>query len=192
MNIMMDIETMGSGDNACITSIGAVAFNGEGVYPSDGFYRKISLKHSLQCGRSIDADTIIWWLKQSDEARNEIDCENIPENHLQPVLIALNKFITDRLTKKGSVWVNGAMFDFRILRSAFIHMNMVQTWDFRQECCMRALRAISKSFPEIESWYESKKKYFEHPNRKAVKHNAFDDAIAQACFVQQFIGGERK
>ncbi len=61
---MLDLETMGNTSNAAIISIAAVYFDETGVGRS--FYHKVSLGSSCAIGLEMDADTVLWWLKQSD------------------------------------------------------------------------------------------------------------------------------
>ncbi|MFM9673750.1 3'-5' exonuclease, partial [Streptomyces galilaeus] len=70
-HVMLDLETMGQGNNAAIVAIGAVFFEPTTGEIGDTFYRKIDLESAAQYGE-IDPNTVLWWLKQSDAARAEI------------------------------------------------------------------------------------------------------------------------
>jgi len=68
---MLDLETMSSKPDAPIVAIGAVFFE-----PSTGeigaeFEEIIDLRSSSQYGK-IEADTVLWWMKQSTAARDVI------------------------------------------------------------------------------------------------------------------------
>lgn len=56
MNIMVDLETLGTKPNSAILSIGAVAFDDQGLH--DEFYCNVDLISSIACGYEIDADTV--------------------------------------------------------------------------------------------------------------------------------------
>lgn len=186
MDIMINIETMGAKDDAAILSIGAAIFNENGVSSDKIFYRVISLEHNLDIGRTVDASTIMWWLEQSEEARAELSKGS---GTLHAAMMNLYEFVQMNLTKKGNVWVNGAMFDFRILRNAYMQMGTTPPWRWNQECCMRALRRIEKYLPasvNIVTW-DSTRKLAEKNNK--VAHNALEDALLQAHYVQQYLSG---
>ena len=66
--IMVDLETLGTAPGSVILSIGAVRFDVEkGLL--DEFYVNIDVESSQRLGLTIDGDTVMWWLKQSDAAR---------------------------------------------------------------------------------------------------------------------------
>lgn len=70
-HLMIDLETMGNKPSAPIVSIGAVIFDpSTGEFGPD-FYRVVSLKSSVDGGAVPDADTIMWWMQQSEEARHQ-------------------------------------------------------------------------------------------------------------------------
>ncbi|EMW6552618.1 3'-5' exoribonuclease [Citrobacter werkmanii] len=69
---MVDLETMGSGPDAPIVSIGAVYFDPSTGNTGAEFYQVVSLESSMSFGMKPDASTIQWWLKQSSEARSAI------------------------------------------------------------------------------------------------------------------------
>ncbi len=65
-SIMVDIETLGTSSNACVISVGVVAFDPDkGVLASDGW----AIRHEDWHGE-MDASTIKWWMKQNEAARN--------------------------------------------------------------------------------------------------------------------------
>ncbi len=70
MNIMLDLETMGNGPDAAIIAVGACKFDTIAVL--DTYYCVVDLTSSLNAGLKVDGDTILWWLKQSDDARKAI------------------------------------------------------------------------------------------------------------------------
>ena len=73
-NVMIDLETMGVNNNAAIIAIGAVAFDFEGNLGYH-FYQTITLQSSVENGGIMDASTVLWWMRQSDEARKEFERE---------------------------------------------------------------------------------------------------------------------
>lgn len=71
-NLMIDLETMGKNPNAPIVSIGGVFFAPEKGELGPEFCIAISLESAMEQGAAPDGDTILWWLRQSPEARAAI------------------------------------------------------------------------------------------------------------------------
>src|ERR1039458_2426242 len=72
-NVMLDLETLGTGNDAAIISIGACLFDprGDGVLigVDHRFYARVNPASSVEIGMKIDVSTILWWMQQSDAAR---------------------------------------------------------------------------------------------------------------------------
>jgi exodeoxyribonuclease VIII len=72
---MIDIETMNTGHDAAIITIGAVMFDPRGKDTEESLragsklFGPIDFESNEKEGRSFGAATIQWWLKQSEEAR---------------------------------------------------------------------------------------------------------------------------
>ena len=69
-HIMLDLETMGKTDNAAITAVGAVYFDLNNILSR--FDILVDLNTSTGIGMEMDVDTVLWWSKQSDEARAQL------------------------------------------------------------------------------------------------------------------------
>lgn len=67
-HVMIDLETLSSKSNAAIVAIGAVMFDAYG--PHSNFYCQVDAKDCQRRGMDIDADTVMWWFKQSQAARD--------------------------------------------------------------------------------------------------------------------------
>lgn len=141
-NLMIDLETMGNSSNAAIVAIGACFFE-----PSTGeigakFSRIISLESSQQFGR-IDASTVLWWMKQSGEAREVL---NSPEGvHIKQALDDFRQFTNDGLSQP-LVWGNGSSFDCVILKNTIIQCLGEQyvPWQFWNERDVRTMVDLGK------------------------------------------------
>jgi hypothetical protein len=172
-DIMVDIETMSTQNNAAVLSIGAVAFSKEGV-SEERFYTKVSLKSCEDYGLHIGADTVMWWLGQSREAQQALlgYAPSLPDALLE-FSQWLGRF------GKPKLWGNGATFDNVILRNAYAVAGMKAPWDFWNDRCFRTLKGLSPSVVL--------------PDRGGVHHNALDDAVYQAeCAVVLLNLGENK
>lgn len=155
-NIMIDLETMGQKSNAAIISIGAVYFDNSGL--GSTFSVLVDLDSSVEMGMDIDASTVMWWMKQSEDARSVFTGASI---HLADALFAFSEFVEEGCT----LWGNGADFDNVILANAYDKCNIPFPFKFWNNRCYRTMKNI---FRDVEM------------DRKGIYHNALDDAISQA------------
>lgn len=161
-NVMVDLETMGTGANSAIIAIGAVKFSlTEGI--TDRFYSIIKLQSCLDIGLTVDGDTIEWWLKQGENARIALVSDQA--GYIPGVLPG--KF-TPWLGKDAVVWGNGASFDNTILANAYSKIGTEQPWKFWNDRCYRTIKSL---YPDVEM------------DRKGTHHNALDDAETQALHL---------
>lgn len=173
-HLMVDLETMGSKSNAPIVSIGAVFFNPNTGNTGAEFYTAVSLESSMLLGGVPDAGTIIWWLKQSPEARSAIAMADT-----LPVIDALELF-SDFISENSDagpdvqVWGNGASFDNVILRSSYDRANIECPWKFRNDRDVRTMTELGKAIginPRYDIPFDGD------------MHNALSDARHQVKYV---------
>lgn len=164
---VVDLETMGKGPKAAIVSIGCVRVE-QGQITS-GLYHRIDLETSLAEGGEMDASTVQWWLRQSPEARVEVDGSDTTTVSLSFALHELAAFMSGGQGNPEEilVWGNGSSFDNVILRGAFERSWLKAPWKFWNDRDLRTLLAI---FPEAK-----KAVVFE-----GIKHHALDDARHEA------------
>ena len=168
---MLDLETMSTKPNAAILSIGAVEFDLREKILRNEFYTRVSLESNMKMKRSIDANTVMWWMTQDDEARLEL-CKPAPR--LVNVLVAFMDFLKNAglVDRCFCVWGNGADFDNVILASAYSDCNYEVPWYYGNNRCFRTVKAL---YPYIN---------YEKP---LVAHNALEDAKAQARHVLKIL-----
>lgn len=167
MHIMIDIETMGTRPTAPIISIGAVAFDAEGIHKK--FYRKVSLESAVAGGGIIEPGTVLWWLTQSNEARAALT--NDIDEPLGTVLGAFALWIADLPggpSDARGVWGNGAAFDNVLLAEAYKRLDMQTPWPFWKDRCYRTVKNM---FPAVELV------------RNGTHHHALADAETQALHL---------
>ena len=71
-HLMLDIETMGNESFSSIVSIGAVEFDINTGKTGKGFYTNVDLQSCINLGLIINASTVMWWLKQNEQARKDM------------------------------------------------------------------------------------------------------------------------
>lgn len=161
-HIMVDLETLGTGPNAAVLSIGMVMFDDSKPFPlsPEGIHQKI--RQNTVSG-DVDIDTVMWWMQQSDDARRKMvdDSGEFPEIVVVTDVARFLKSYDDVL-----LWGNGASFDNVILRSLFARNEVKWPLKYTSDRCYRTMRAM---FPQV-------------PVQEFVgtKHHAYDDAMHQA------------
>jgi len=161
-DIMIDIETVGTGPNACILTIAAQTFDptGSGYLPQD-YYARIDI--DSQPDREVDDATVAWWATQPAEAQAEAFGEE------------------DRITLKQSleelsklcfhcnlIWANGTTFDMVILENAYKQEGMPFPWQFWR---VRDARTVYSLYPDLP--------------KPTASHHALEDCKRQIDLLQQ-------
>jgi len=164
-HVMIDIETLGTKPYCAILSIGAVEFDMHSGKTGKEFYMKIDPKSCLNRGLQIDIDTVMWWMAQSDAARNEF--RNKKESFsIERVLNEFTKYFKG-MDKDVQVWANPPGFDCNHIEEAYTKvLNSHAPWSHRQSRCYRTILKMvpAAETPSVET---------------GTAHKAIDD-----CFYQ--------
>lgn len=171
MDIMIDLETLGTTSGCPIVSIGAVVFDRKTGQLSDWFYSSVGFEKAREWGQ-VSQSTVDWWNKQSEKARASTDaatCDNVKQmardfyNWFQP------------LSKYAHVWGNGSSFDISILETFLIGQGITEPpWKFY----------LIRDCRTVEDLSTVSKKQFP---RQGTHHNALDDAVYQAQYISAMI-----
>jgi exodeoxyribonuclease VIII len=173
---MIDLETLGTSNNALIWGLGAVVFNPDGHYPDilagdylgERFYVNIDIKSSLEYKGVIDADTLTWWLDpQRNAAREQLLVNPIDVGSALETFSMWLDHQAHRIEQPYNIvmWGNGATFDNVILRRAYERLGLEVPWKFYNDRCYRTIKSLA---PDIKL------------ERVGTYHNAVDDAVSQA------------
>lgn len=174
-HLMVDLETMGSGPDAPIVSIGAVYFDPSTGNTGAEFYQVVSLESSMSFGMKPDASTIQWWLKQSSEARSAILVDEAMG--LRETLELLADFIAENAANGShtvQLWGNGCSFDNVILRRAYALTQTPFAVPFWNDRDVRTMVELGKTVginPRFDIPFEGD------------MHNALSDARHQVKYV---------
>jgi len=161
INIMLDLETLGTRPGCKILSIGAVAFDKTGL--GDQFYTSVDPAEQVDVGLHDDPDTHAWWAKQSAAARKVF---TEPKIEVVQALTDFRLFCARHAAPKFlRLWGNGADFDNPILGAVYHAFKVQQPWGPYSNRCYRTLKSFSTT------------KIVRGTN---VHHNALGDAVAQA------------
>lgn len=176
-HVMLDIETLDTSPSAVVASIAAVVFRpGKGSGPSR-FYALDDWQRQLNRGRTVGAETLRWWFKQSPEAISE-GLLGGGEGHViatgtESALKDLSDFL--RISEVEHVWGNGAAFDNVILKSLARTFGIDHLWSYRYDRCFRTLTSI----------YDPDKQF--RPRIVGTHHNPLDDCYSQIDWLNAII-----
>lgn len=174
-HLMVDLETMGSNPEAPIVAIGAVFFDPGTGKTGEEFYQIVSLESAMEFGAKPDATTIIWWMKQSSEARAAITGGDAIS--LMDAIDNLDEFIHTNSAngiKCVQLWGNGRSFDNVILRRAYEQVGAELAVPFRNDRDVRTIVELGKTIgmnPRYEIPFDGD------------MHNALADARHQVKYV---------
>jgi hypothetical protein len=167
MDIMIDLETLGTKYDAVVLSIGAVKFDPySDAEPSQAFYMKLNVDEQVALGREIHPDTVNWWSQQKPEVREEALSDDNRES-LEDFSKGLNKF----LVGCNDIWAHGPAFDIVIIEDLYRQLGKPIPWQFWQIRDSRTLFNLTVDPRKSMNMGEA--------------HNALADCIYQAKGVQQ-------
>lgn len=175
LHIMVDLETMGNRPTSAIVAIGAAQFDEKGV--GETFYQTVDLESSMEAGLTVDAGTIMWWMKQSEAARRALTENN---ETLHTALVRFSCWLDtlhvgyDTSSADVEIWGNGAAFDNVILANAYRALDMPVPWSFWNDQCYRTLK---KQFPHLVIPMDVTR----------TAHKAVDDAVHQAMCASRML-----
>lgn len=173
MDIMIDLETLGTYVDAPIISIGAQAFDLEKGILTDTFYMALDVKDQLDTKkRFMSSDTFKWWLSQSAGAKG------VFRENATPTEVALQTLAgwilglagsKAQSTRKICVWGNGSSFDITLMETLFVDYGVKCPWMYYKVMDLRTFKRLIAGGASIEV--------------EGTAHNALDDARAQAQYV---------
>lgn len=195
LNVMLDFESLSLESNAVLLSLGACTFNPETGEILDTFYAAIDPR--TQPGRDINADTVLWWLKQDQAARDKLtgaveatdklaeagdettedEMTELLETAAHPIQHVARAFIVwlEQMGEYDGVWSNGAV-DHNWLDSMIKYAGYKNPVPFWKQRDYRTIRALN---PDVKA------------SAFGVAHNALDDAIKQANHLCLILGGAK-
>lgn len=129
---MIDLETLGNGENKCVCQIGACFFDRKTGAIGDIFKANIDARDAVREGFVLDADTVYWWLAQSEEAR-----KSITEEPLMPIRDAFN-LLNSFLSPAKFIWSH-ATFDFVTIMETYKKLGIKPSFGYKAGMDIRTL-----------------------------------------------------
>ena len=141
-DIMVDLETLGTRQDAIVLEISAVEFNCHTGEIGEVFDAKLDIDEQVQYRRSLNCETLQWWFKQDEEARKNIFNEDVDiiRFNIPWALAEFSNFVercndkcnSDSDRRVVKLWGNGSLFDLGILQNMYETClpNMKLPWKF--------------------------------------------------------------
>jgi hypothetical protein len=175
--LMIDLETLGTAEDAIIASIGAVIFDPRGRDTENTLtntkYIRINPVSCQAAGMTLDAKTVLWWFEQDQQARDEITRED--QVNFFTAMSDFTIWLNQQRPKPARIWAKGYDFDVVKMRNAMLRAG--QHWLFAQEYassrCVRTIMEMADPTGTLPSI------------GVGVAHHALDDAKRQVLAVQR-------
>lgn len=166
MDVMLDLETLGTRPDCVILTLGAVKFNPYTAdMPGPGLYLRPDVDEQISRGREVQEETVEWWLKQAEDVREEaLGTEG--RVSIEQMYRELNRF----LVGVENIWAQGPVFDIAILENLYRQYGWPTPWQFWQIRDSRTLFGALGD-PRVKG--------------KVGLHNALEDCVSQAQAVQK-------
>jgi exodeoxyribonuclease VIII len=163
-HVMLDLETFGTDANAVIVSIGAVVFDFEKDDFTETWYSTVDARSCVDAGLVMTPETVMWWLKQSDEARSMFKETG---RDLKSALSLFDSWIKEH--DPAGVWGNGSDFDNVLIANACKAVGRPLPWKYYKNMCFRTMKNLFKV----------------DVKREGTHHNAVDDAVYQMRVLKE-------
>lgn len=169
-HIMLDIETLGTGSNSLVLSIGAVEFGLGGIAFRQFSVNLPVLEQIINPIVEVDMDTIKWWKSQSEEAKKSLlskkACKSVKEG-----LLLFYDFI--KCFESPVIWGNSCTFDNVILRNLFKSFNLQFPTPFYTDMDVRTVVQLAgyEKVNQVTGKFEG------------TKHDAIADCLHQVKLV---------
>ena len=172
-DLMIDFETLAQDPRSTVISIGAVFFDEKTGQLGPTFYMAFDVDEQIKRGRSINGETLRWWMNQSGAAKKVFNEKAKPAKE---VLELFAKWVTaNGSISKIKPWGNGSSFDISIIEDLFAMYGVKPPWLYYNVYDLRTFKRYIANGAKVDK-------------SAGTDHNALDDAIAQAKFVIEHYG----
>lgn len=169
MDVMLDLETLGTRPGSALRSVGLVTFRlGYTDYPSKTIYANISRDSCRERGLREEAATVEWWSRQEKATQAALEKDQLP---LLEAVVLVEKFWRDNACIR--VWAQGANFDPGLWETACRVVGREAPWKFFNVRDTRTVYDIAGL--DVRTV----------PRPGGVAHNALDDAVHQVACLQE-------
>lgn len=174
LNIMVDLETASTKENAAILSWAMVPFFTDGTEFTDmeDFYRVVSLTSCFFAGMDVDKDTQDWWMKQEPKAKSLF--LHAEDENIHGVAMEAYTWLSNLAEKYDLyMWARGLDFDIPKMEwcfRKFVERPLPYKYSHKMD-----VRTVLKFMQIDQSQFEM----------QGVKHNALDDCKHDIRMIQE-------
>ena len=161
-DVMLDFEALGKGPGKCVCQVGAIYFDNITGELGNQFNANIDPESHEFYGGKLDANTVLWWLKQSEQARNAVFSD--PKN-IVTVFEGLNQF----LAPAKRIWSH-ATFDFVTLLETMKQLSIKPAFSSKSSMDLRTLVYLGGRGTTVDA------------AREGIHHDALDDCKHQVKY----------
>jgi len=174
LNIMVDLETASTKENAAILSWAMVPFFTDGTEFTDmeDFYRVVSLTSCFFAGMDVDKGTQDWWMKQEPKAKSMF--LHAEDENIHGVAMEAYTWLSNLAEKYDLyMWARGLDFDIPKMEwcfRKFVERPLPYKYSHKMD-----VRTVLKFMKIDQSQFEM----------QGVKHNALDDCKHDIRMIQE-------
>lgn len=171
-DVMLDLETFGVNKQAVIVQIGACFFDRVTGEIGETFKVNVNPESAVKAGCRMDAQTVSWWMSQSDAARTSVLAK--PQVNIFDSMEHLNQF----LSPAKHIWSH-ATFDFCIVMEVLSLLGIKPKFSYKDARDIRTLSHLTGN-----------KKF--DGNREGTHHDALDDCKHQVKYCVEALNSLRR
>lgn len=171
MDIMLDLETLGTKPGSVVLSIGATTFNDKHGLTGEHFHVHLSLAAQVDAGLTIDPGTVLWWLGQETNAQKAIAMGQLAAQSPEAALASFSCWYSQQ--GGDALWGNGSDFDLPLLAAVYHAFGMTPPWKYNAGRCCRTVMALTG------------KKMGAFGTVNPLAHDAHADAVYQASEISK-------
>lgn len=162
---MIDLETLGTGENKVVIQVGACYFDRMTGVIGDTFKRNIDARDAVKEGFQMDASTVYWWMMQSEAARM-----SVTQGQLLPIRQVFEE-LNDFLANSKCIWSH-ATFDFVTITETYRKLDMKPSFRYQSA---RDIRTLMDLFNVS----------VDKTTRTGLHHDGLDDSIHQVKYCME-------
>jgi hypothetical protein len=176
IDIMTDIETLGTGSDSTIFQISAIAFDINNGKPIAEFNQIANIADNRRM--KVDGSTLLWWLNTDKELLTDLLSKGTGSS--EQLLQAFHAWMLDlRIKGELHLWGNGILFDNKMIQYQLESIGMKYPIHYKNDRDVRTIVDLTCAKLQLTE-RELKAKFNDD---ELTAHNAFDDVKFQIKVV---------
>lgn len=175
IDVMVDIETLGTSADSFIFQIAAIAFDIATGKEIETFNRTVDI--STEDWMRVDGSTLLWWLNTDKELLTNLLNSGVGTS--TDVITDFHRWLEkldDTYPGELYLWGNGILFDNNMIKTHFEEIGLTTPVNFRNDRDVRTLAELAAI--KLNTTVSDIRKKFE----RGTAHDAFDDVRHQIAY----------